>query len=126
MHFSFFKDIILYFKAGTFGAVMNFVCLTHADVRSEQWVFRGWATFAALAFHRSRRERSCSLAEADMYSREQLSCLSCQREAQPGNFMLPIPSPICCDTSVQPQSCPWHSLPAEAAFGSPSRVLHEF
>lgn len=87
----------------------EFLCLTRAAVRSEQWVSLGWATFAALAFHRSRSERSCTLTEAGICSREQLYCFSCQRKAQPGNVM-PIPSPICCDTSVHPQSCLWHSL----------------
>lgn len=90
MHFSFCTYIFLYFRLGMFGVVMNFVCLICAAVRSEQQVPGGWGTFASLDFHRTRKERSCTLANAGICSGEQCSCPSCQREAQPGNFMLPI------------------------------------
>lgn len=94
-----------------FGVVMNLVCITCAAVRSEQWVPRGWGTYASLDFHRTRKERSCTLANAGICSRKQLSCLSCQREAQPGNFTLPMQGcwsssshiPSAGDTSVQSQ-----------------------
>lgn len=120
-----------------FGAVMNFVCLTCAAVRSEQWAPPVWASFAALDFHRPAKRgaalwlmlvdvpKSISPASAVRGKPSQDTSFCPCRAVGAAHPITHLLVTLLCTPRQLPLAQPL-CLPAKAASGSPSRALHEF